>query len=187
MQGIVDLRVWPGIEADGNNPTTTPGKVRDNGKEQMQRLAKLTKKHRNGHISKVDWLDRLTFRELELINEKEKRSSNYLYLMVEFPSITVDNIPNYIVYFEQDGDDVYQFRVQADIVTVPDQEILKVRIFHFILTISLIINTSYYFLKNHFHFIAKKNHNCKKLLQHCCRKCNLIQYKHTFSTVPQFN
>lgn len=94
----------------------------------MQRLAKLTKKHRNGHISKVDWLDRLTFRELELINEKEKRSSNYLYLMVEFPSITVDNIPNYIVYFEQDGDDVYQFRVQADIVTVPDQEILKVKV-----------------------------------------------------------
>lgn len=74
----------------------------------------------------MDWLDRLTFRELELINENEKRSSNYLYLMVEFPSITVDNIPHYIVYFEQDGDDVYQFRVQADVVTVPDQEILKV-------------------------------------------------------------
>lgn len=45
--------MWPGVEADGNYPTTTPGKVRDNGKEQMQRLAKLTKKHRNGHISKV--------------------------------------------------------------------------------------------------------------------------------------
>lgn len=51
--------------------------------------------------------------------------------MVEFPSITVDNIPHYIVYFEQDGDDVYQFRVQADIVTVPDQEILKVNVLFF--------------------------------------------------------
>lgn len=85
----------------------------------------MAKKHRNGHITKVDWLDRLTFRELELINEKEKRSSDYLYLMVEFPVICVDGIPHYVVYFEQDGDEVYQFRAQAEIVTVPDQEILK--------------------------------------------------------------
>lgn len=61
-----------------------------------------------------------------MINEKEKRSSDYLYLMVEFPSIVIDGNPYSIVYFEQDGDEVYQFRVQADIVTVPDQEILKV-------------------------------------------------------------
>lgn len=46
--------------------------------------------------------------------------------MVEFPSIVIDSIPHQIVYFEQDGDEVYQFRVQADIVTIPDQEILKV-------------------------------------------------------------
>ncbi|CAK9810048.1 Phosphatidylinositol 3-kinase catalytic subunit type 3 [Anthophora quadrimaculata] len=46
-QGMLDLRVWPGVEADGSVPTTTPGKTRDRGKEQMQRLAKLVKKHRN--------------------------------------------------------------------------------------------------------------------------------------------
>lgn len=74
----------------------------------------------------MDWLDRLTFRELEMINEKEKRSSDYLYLMIEFPSIYVNGIPHHVVYFEQDGDEVYQFRAQADIVTVPDHEILKV-------------------------------------------------------------
>ncbi|KAB0802749.1 hypothetical protein PPYR_04935 [Photinus pyralis] len=124
-EGILDLRVWPNVEADGNFPSETPGQIRDHGKHQMQRLAKLAKKHRNGHISKVDWLDRLTFRELEIINEKEKRSSNYLYLMIEFPTILVDNKPHHVVYFEQDGDEVYQFRAQADIVTVPDQEILK--------------------------------------------------------------
>ncbi|KAK9745841.1 Phosphatidylinositol 3- and 4-kinase [Popillia japonica] len=124
-QGMLDLRVWPNCVADGSYPSKTPGKAYDNGKEQMQRLAKLAKKHRNGHITKVDWLDRLTFRELELINEKEKRSSDYLYLMVEFPTIFVDSIPHYVVYFEQDGDEVYQFRAQAEIVTVPDQEILK--------------------------------------------------------------
>lgn len=50
---MLDLRVWPNKVADGNNPTTTPGKAKDSGKEQMQRLAKLAKKHRNGHITKV--------------------------------------------------------------------------------------------------------------------------------------
>lgn len=50
---MLDLRVWPNKVADGNSPTTTPGKAKDNGKEQMQRLAKLAKKHRNGHITKV--------------------------------------------------------------------------------------------------------------------------------------
>lgn len=41
FQGMLDLRVWPGQEADGNFPSTTPGKARDHGKEQMQRLAKV--------------------------------------------------------------------------------------------------------------------------------------------------
>lgn len=50
---MLDLRVWPNKEADGNFPSSTPGKEKDNGKAQMQRLAKLAKKHRNGHITKV--------------------------------------------------------------------------------------------------------------------------------------
>lgn len=41
-QGMVDLRVWPNQIADGNFPTKTPGKGRDHGKEQMQRLAKVS-------------------------------------------------------------------------------------------------------------------------------------------------
>lgn len=39
---------------------------------------------------KVDWLDRLTFREIEMINESEKRNSEYLYLMIEFSTVQVD-------------------------------------------------------------------------------------------------
>lgn len=50
---MLDLRVWPNKEADGNYPSSTPGKARINGKEQMQRLSKLAKKHRNGHLAKV--------------------------------------------------------------------------------------------------------------------------------------
>lgn len=57
----------------------------------MQKLSKKTKMHRNGRIQKIDWLDRLTFREIELINQKEKEASNLLYLMVEFPSFQLDN------------------------------------------------------------------------------------------------
>ncbi|XP_046749472.1 phosphatidylinositol 3-kinase catalytic subunit type 3 [Diprion similis] len=124
-QGMLDLRVWPGVEADGNVPTTTPGKARDHGKEQMQRLAKLAKKHRNGQMSKVDWLDRLTFREIEVINEREKRASEYLYLMLEFPEVTMDGIPYSVVYYEKDGDEVVQHRSQPDVVTLPDFEILQ--------------------------------------------------------------
>ncbi|CAH0757899.1 unnamed protein product [Diatraea saccharalis] len=120
-QGMFDLRVWPGVEGSEK----TPGKAPDRGKEQMQRLAKLAKKHRNGHMPKVDWLDRLTFREIEMINEKEKRSSDYMYLMVEFPTVQIDGINHAVVYYEQDGDEMYQFKVQADIVTVPDYEILQ--------------------------------------------------------------
>lgn len=124
-QGMLDLRVWPGIEADGNIPTSTPGKARDHGKEQMQRLAKLVKKHRNGQINKIDWLDRLTFREIELINEREKRASEYLYLMIEFPEVIMDGVPYSIVYYEKDGDEVFQHRLQPDVVTLPDYEILQ--------------------------------------------------------------
>ncbi|XP_057333855.1 phosphatidylinositol 3-kinase catalytic subunit type 3 [Microplitis mediator] len=123
-QGMLDLRVWPNVEADGSVPTTTQGKARDAGKEQMQRLAKLAKKRRNGQMPRVDWLDRLAFREIEVINEREKRESNYLYLTVEFPEVTMDGFPYSIVYYEKDGDEVVQHRAQPDVVTIPDYEIL---------------------------------------------------------------
>ncbi|XP_018917023.1 phosphatidylinositol 3-kinase catalytic subunit type 3 [Bemisia tabaci] len=124
-QGMLDLRVWPKQVADGNYPSKTPGKPQDDDKEHKQTLAKLAKKHHNGHMLEVDWLDRLTFREIEIINEKEKKCSNYMYLMVEFPTVVYDNIVHSVVYYEQDGDELYQFRVQADLVTVPDPEVLQ--------------------------------------------------------------
>ncbi|KPP62136.1 phosphatidylinositol 3-kinase catalytic subunit type 3-like, partial [Scleropages formosus] len=69
-QGMHDLKVWPGVEGDGGEPTTTPGRTSSSlTEDQMGRLAKLTKAHRQGHMVKVDWLDRLTFREIEMINE----------------------------------------------------------------------------------------------------------------------
>lgn len=63
-------------------------------------LFQLSKKHRNGHMPRVDWLDRLTFREIEMINEKNKRDSNFMFLMVEFPHIHFEGIEYSVVYFE---------------------------------------------------------------------------------------
>ncbi|XP_061389541.1 phosphatidylinositol 3-kinase catalytic subunit type 3 [Musca vetustissima] len=125
-QGMYDLRVWLGVEGDGGYPSKTPGKGKDSSKSQMQRLGKLAKKHRNGQVQKVDWLDRLTFREIELINEREKRMSDYMYLMIEFPTVVVDDCYTYsIVYFEPEGDKNYKFLNKPKLVTVPDSEILQ--------------------------------------------------------------
>lgn len=106
-------------------PSTTPGKGKDLKENQMQRLAKLAKKHRNGQIQKIDWLDRLSFREIELINEKEKQQTDHLYLMIEFPTVIVNDRPYSIVYFEPNGEKVYNYISRPKLVTVPDPEILQ--------------------------------------------------------------
>lgn len=122
-QGMHDLRVWPGVEADGSNPSTTPGKAGSSqGDDQMSRLAKLTKAHRQGHMVKVDWLDRLTFREIEMINEKEKRNSNFMYLMVEFPRVVFEDTEYAVVYYEKEGDEVDEVLLNPEIVKVPDPQ-----------------------------------------------------------------
>ncbi|XP_042191478.1 phosphatidylinositol 3-kinase catalytic subunit type 3 isoform X3 [Callorhinchus milii] len=122
-QGMHDLKVWPNVEADGFEPTKTAGRTSSNAAEdQMSRLAKLTKAHRQGHMVKVDWLDRLTFREIEMINESEKRSSNFMYLMVEFPRVKCEDKEYGIVYYEKDGDESSPNLASSEIVKVPDPQ-----------------------------------------------------------------
>uniref|UniRef100_A0A1B6LQ06 Phosphatidylinositol 3-kinase catalytic subunit type 3 n=1 Tax=Graphocephala atropunctata TaxID=36148 RepID=A0A1B6LQ06_9HEMI len=124
-QGMIDLRVWPDSVADGSTQSTTPGKACHDGKKQKTQLGKLAKKHREGHLPEVDWMDRLAFCKIEQIKEAEKRSSDYLYLMVEFPEITKDGTKYSVVFYEQDGEELYQFRDHPDIVLVPDSEVLQ--------------------------------------------------------------
>ncbi|XP_055620148.1 phosphatidylinositol 3-kinase catalytic subunit type 3 [Toxorhynchites rutilus septentrionalis] len=124
-QGLYDLKMWPEVRADGNYPPRTPGKCSLFSNNQMQRLSKLAKKHRNGQIEKVDWLDRLTFREVELINEKEKRNSNFSYLMVEFPELYVGDKNCTVVYREPDSDTKYLFASKPKLVTILDTETLQ--------------------------------------------------------------
>ncbi len=40
-QGIDDLRVWPGVEADGSEQTKTPGKQGSSSDDIMDKLAKV--------------------------------------------------------------------------------------------------------------------------------------------------
>ncbi|XP_062984367.1 phosphatidylinositol 3-kinase catalytic subunit type 3 isoform X1 [Elgaria multicarinata webbii] len=131
-QGMHDLKVWPNVEADGSEPTRTPGRTSSTlSEDQMSRLAKasdeerleeLTKSHRQGHMVKVDWLDRLTFREIEMINESEKRSSNFMYLMIEFRCAKSDDKEYGIVYYEKDGDESSPILTSSEIVKVPDPQ-----------------------------------------------------------------
>lgn len=122
-KGMHDLKVWPDREPDVSTPSSTSGKSKD-ANDKMTVLGKLTKKHRDGHMTKVDWLDRLTFREIEVINEQQKKNSEFMYLMVEFPHIHHEGSPYSLVYFEKDGDKAYEFRIQKELVTINDPEML---------------------------------------------------------------
>lgn len=86
--GKQKLRLWPGKEADGSFPTTTPGKVPRHERGELERLEKLVNKYERGQIQRVDWLDRLTFKAMEKIKEREscKNGSSHLYLVVDFCS-----------------------------------------------------------------------------------------------------
>lgn len=56
-QGIHDLRLWLGYEADGSSKTQTPGKA-FGSKEQMTRLVKVRREvHKSVCPQLSDWLD----------------------------------------------------------------------------------------------------------------------------------
>ncbi|XP_037036692.1 phosphatidylinositol 3-kinase catalytic subunit type 3 isoform X2 [Bradysia coprophila] len=125
-QGMFDLRVWPNKEADGNTSTTTPGKGKNSSKNnQMQRFGKLYKEYCNGQIPKVEWLDRITFREIAIINDNERKTSEYIFLLIEFQNVVAADRTYSVIYFEADGDRKYPFITKPKLVTVPDSEILQ--------------------------------------------------------------
>ncbi|XP_050206335.1 phosphatidylinositol 3-kinase, root isoform [Mercurialis annua] len=84
--GKQKLRLWLGKEADGSFPTATPGKVPRHERGELERLEKLVNKYERKQIPSVDWLDRLTFKALEKIKEREssRNGSSHLYLVIDF-------------------------------------------------------------------------------------------------------
>ena len=140
-KGFRDLRVWNDKEADCSILNTTPGEPLA-GKEgsEMSRLTKLVKQHHKGRMMTVDWLDRLTFREIEVINEREKRESNHMYLTIEFPKFHHDSIEHTVVFFEPDGEQLDESVTSSEytVIRQPDlnQENL-VEAMHHRLTLNL--------------------------------------------------
>lgn len=66
-KGKHKLYVWPGVEADGKNETSTPSRLKTTS--ELDRLERLVKKHDTGDIQPVDWLDALAFRQIEKIHK----------------------------------------------------------------------------------------------------------------------
>lgn len=60
----------------------------------------LKKKYKNGQMTRVDFLDRLTFVKIEQIIVQEKSRSTLAYLAVEFPGVRVNEVDHAVVYYE---------------------------------------------------------------------------------------
>ncbi|SPO21038.1 related to phosphatidylinositol 3-kinase [Ustilago trichophora] len=78
------LFVWKGAKADGSVETATPSKVGEM-KDEMGRLEKLIKRHERGDLPRVDWLDKLAYRQVEKVYQVESQSSDRLFLYIDLP------------------------------------------------------------------------------------------------------
>jgi len=83
--GLVDVKVHSGVSSPVELISLCDA-LRDT-EDGMTLLAKLVKQHHRGEIEKVDWLDRLTFREVEVVNERSKRVGSSFHLTLEFPPV----------------------------------------------------------------------------------------------------
>ncbi|GAA6055617.1 hypothetical protein JCM3770_006727 [Rhodotorula araucariae] len=82
-KGKQRLFLWQGKEADGTANSDTPSKV--GLRDEMGRLEKLVKKHERGDITRLDWLDKLAFRQIEKIHKAESEKSEHLFLYIDLP------------------------------------------------------------------------------------------------------
>ncbi|XP_073105655.1 phosphatidylinositol 3-kinase, root isoform isoform X1 [Elaeis guineensis] len=120
--GRKKLRLWPGKEADGTIPSTTPGKVPKCEQGEIERLERLVNKYERGQIQHIDWLDRLTFKAVEKIKEREssRRDNSHISLVVDFCSF------EHRVVFQESGANFYApspVSSTNELVTVWDPEV----------------------------------------------------------------
>lgn len=67
------------------------------------------KDHERGDIVKIDWLDRLAFRQIEKVHQRESEASDQLYLYVDLPRF---DFP--VVYSEQVSQRSMPFKTRSD-------------------------------------------------------------------------
>ena len=124
-QGPADLRVWAGVTADPNTLNEPDHRMDESGQadggggdsETLSRLTKLTKKYRAGKIPAVDWLDRLSFAEMEKISKREKSAMKLLFLDVQFTQFQSKGI-NFnlsFIYFLSSKSMFYPFKKKVSI------------------------------------------------------------------------
>ncbi|KAJ1650432.1 Phosphatidylinositol (PI) 3-kinase [Dispira simplex] len=99
-QGRQKLTLWNDQMADPLSPSQTPGKTPE--RTEMDRLEKLIKKHENGDLPRLDWLDKLAFREVERIHQREAHRTSGTILYVDLPRF---DFP--LVYSETESSDPY--------------------------------------------------------------------------------
>ncbi|KAE8541128.1 hypothetical protein D1P53_002482 [Cryptococcus gattii VGV] len=106
-RGQQRLHVHRGVQADPSLNTTTPSEIADDEEDEMGRLERLVKDFERGDIPKIDWLDRLTFRQIEKAHSATEKSDN-LYLYVDLPKF---DFP--VVFSEQES-----------LITLPTQPVV---------------------------------------------------------------
>ncbi|ORX39878.1 phosphatidylinositol 3-kinase [Kockovaella imperatae] len=88
-----------GTEADPSLETSTPSEqFSSEESDEMGRLEGLVKDYERGDIPKVDWLDRLAFRQVEKVHSAEASKSAKVYLYVDLPKF---DFP--VVFSEQES------------------------------------------------------------------------------------
>ncbi|WWD15916.1 hypothetical protein CI109_100340 [Kwoniella shandongensis] len=97
-RGQQRLYVHRGVEADPKPNTTTPCELPGEEEDEMGRLERLVKEFDRGDITKIDWLDRLAFRQIEKVHAAEASKSDKLYLYIDLPKF---DFP--VVFSEQES------------------------------------------------------------------------------------
>ena len=125
--GLYDLRVWFEDELEqaieyGDSILTASL----SGQDELDRLYELKSNYYNGQIIKVDWLDKLTFLEIEKMTQKMKADSKNMFLSVEFPKALIENtIDVPIMYNEIALEDQKRLqRSKSDLIMINDPELM---------------------------------------------------------------
>lgn len=125
--GLYDLKVWFENELEqakllGDNILTASL----NGQDEFDRLYELKSNYHNGQTVKIDWLDKLTFLEMEKMTQKMKSGSKNMFLSVEFPKALVDNTVDLpIVYYEMAPEEYDKTLVsKSDLAAINDPELI---------------------------------------------------------------
>ncbi|KAM0746672.1 phosphatidylinositol 3-kinase [Meredithblackwellia eburnea MCA 4105] len=92
-KGKQRLFMHRGKHADPSAQSDTPSKVKltssategNEEQDEMGRLEKLVKKQERGDVVRLDWLDKLAWRELERVHAKEEAKSKNLFFYLDMP------------------------------------------------------------------------------------------------------